>query len=309
MKKYICVSQKGDGDFRTIQEAINSIRELSAQETMITIESGVYKEKLTINKPDLYLLGHGEVTIVYDDFARKNNTLGKPMGTFASCSTYITSDNIKVENIIFENSAGSSDKAGQAVALYVDADKVCFKECSFLSAQDTLYLGKPKEERNNRSGRNYFENCRIVGDIDFIFGSATAFFEKCEIVSLNLGKVINGYITAAATPVDKEIGFIFHSCTLISAADENSVFLGRPWRDYAKTVFIDCWMDNHIKQEGWNDWEKTSVDTTVYYAESGSRGPGASLSKRVAWSKQLNEEDVKAFSLETCFRGELAWTL
>lgn len=310
MTNNIKVSQKGNGDFHTVQAAIDSIPAGALQDTILIIESGVYKEKLQINKPNLSLYGNGAVRFVYDDYARKNNSLGAPMGTFASSSTYITGDNIRIENIIFENSAGGSDEVGQAVALYVDADKVSFKNCSFIAAQDTLYLAKPKEEMNNTSGRNYFEHCRIVGDIDFIFGSATAFFHECEIVSLNLQKEINGYITAAATPVDKPLGFIFHKCKLMSEADRNSVYLGRPWRDYAKTVFIDCWMDKHIREEGWDDWDKAdAVATTVYYGESGSDGPGADWGKRAAWSKQLNEAERRHFSLDTCFSGDLSWTL
>ncbi|MDQ0086948.1 pectinesterase [Paenibacillus anaericanus] len=307
MKSVIRISQQGNGDFETIQSAINSIPQDSSQTILMTIESGVYKEKLEINKPNLYLLGDGHVRIVYDDYAKRENAVGMPMGTFASSSTYISCDNIKIENITFENTAGESDQVSQAVALYVDADKVAFKNCSFLGAQDTLYLGRPKEELNNKSGRNYFENCRIVGDIDFIFGSATAYFQECQIVSKDQGKEINGYITAAATPVDKEVGFVFHQCKLLSDAAKNSVYLGRPWRDYARTVFIDCWMDQHIHQEGWNDWDKTSVETTVYYGEFGSAGPGANVSKRTVWSAQLNEEELKKFSLNECFRGDISW--
>jgi pectinesterase len=309
MKPIITVNQSGTGDFTALQAAIDSIPENVSEETVLVIEAGVYKEKLYINKPNLRLSGVGEVRLVYDDYALKLNSEGSPMGTFASASTYITGDNIRVENIIFENTAGESARVGQAVALYVDADKVSFADCSFLGAQDTLYLGRPKEEPRNSSGRNYFERCRIAGDIDFIFGSATAYFEACEIISLNLDRDINGYITAAATPVDKASGFLFHRCRLLSSAAADSVYLGRPWRDYAKTVFLDCWMDAHIRQEGWHDWEKSSAGTTVFYAEYGSAGPGAHLEARTAWSRQLKEADMDRFTLEACFGGDISWTL
>ncbi|WP_019640510.1 pectinesterase family protein [Paenibacillus fonticola] len=304
----IRVSQDGQGDFNTIQAAINSIPAQMPHETCITIQSGVYKEKLEINKPHLHLRGVGDVSIVYDDFAKKPGASGQPIGTFASSSTYITAGNIKIDNITFENPAGDGDVVGQAVALYVDADQVAFRNCRFIAAQDTLYLGRPKEQFTNQSGRNYFENCRIVGDIDFIFGSATAYFHQCEIVSLNRNKAINGYITAAATPIDKEYGFIFNQCKLLSDADEHTVYLGRPWRDYAKTVFIDCWMDRHVHPEGWHDWEKVCVNTTVYYGEYGSVGPGSNVSGRVPWAKQLEEEDLTKFTLSHCFGGDISWT-
>ncbi|WP_310829121.1 pectinesterase family protein [Paenibacillus pedocola] len=304
----IWVSKSGGGDFTSVQAAIDSIPEGAAEETVLFIEPGVYKEKLRIHKPDLRLYGVGEVRLVYDDYAPKPGSDGAPMGTYASCSTYITGDNIRVENIIFENTAGESGKVGQAVALYVDADKAVFKNCSFLAAQDTLYLAKPKEEKQNRSGRNYFEHCRIAGDIDFIFGSATAYFEECEIISLNVQKEINGYITAAATPEDKEAGFVFHRCRMVSDAAANSVYLGRPWRDYARTVFMDCWMGGHIRREGWDDWGKPSVNHTVHYAEYGNDGPGADTNARVSWSKQLLEHEAGSFSLEAVFGGDTDWT-
>ncbi|MNI38708.1 Pectinesterase A precursor [compost metagenome] len=272
------------------------------------IEAGVYYEKLRIHKPDITLIGEGEVRLVYDDYAPKPGIEGTPMGTFASCSTYITGDNIRAENIIFENTAGDSSKVAQAVALYVDADRAMFKNCSFLAAQDTLYLARPKEEQCNRSGRNYFEHCRITGDIDFIFGSATAYFEQCEMISLDLGQEINGYVTAAATPVDKGAGFVFHRCRLVSEAAADSVYLGRPWRDYARTAFIDCWLGAHIRRTGWNDWDKSSVWHTVHYAEAGSTGPGAHPEEREGWSRQLKEKELEEFSLEAVFGGDVDWT-
>ncbi|UQZ32166.1 pectin methylesterase [Paenibacillus sp. PK3_47] len=306
--KEIRISRTGGGDFTSVQAAVDSIPDGKEGLTVLTVEAGVYYEKLRIDKPDLRITGEGEVRFVYDDYAPKPGSDGKPMGTFASCSTSITGDNIRVDNIIFENTAGGSGKVGQAVALYVDADKAVFRNCTFLAAQDTLYLGKPKEEKVNRSGRNYFEHCRITGDIDFIFGSATAYFHECEIISLDLGKEINGYVTAAATPEDKHMGFVFHKCRLVSDAAENSVYLGRPWRDYARTVFVDCWLGGHIRREGWDDWGKDSVWNTVHYGEYGSRGPGAVPGERVAWSKQLQQREAMNFTLEAVFGGDTGWT-
>lgn len=305
--KHLVISKTGVGDYSSVQAAVDSIPEEAGDVTVLHIEAGVYYEKLRINKPDLRIIGKGEVILVYDDYARKPGIEGTPMGTFGSCSTYITGDKFTVENIIFENTAGGSDEVGQAVALYVDADKVSFMNCTFLAAQDTLYLARPKEEKVNRSGRNYFEHCRITGDIDFIFGSATAYFHECEITSLNLGKEINGYITAAATPEDKQTGFVFHKCRLVSDAAEDTVYLGRPWRDYARTAFIDCWMGAHIRREGWNDWDKASVWHTVHYGEAGSEGPGAYADKRVGWSKQLQEHELGQYTLEAVFGGDASW--
>jgi pectinesterase len=304
----IRVSKSGSGDYTSVQAAINSIPVGRTEETHLIIEAGVYKEKLQIHKPHLRLYGKGEVRLVYDDYALKLGNDGTPMGTNASCSTHITGDDIRVEHIIFENTAGPGSIVGQAVALYLDADQAVFRNCTFLAAQDTLYLAKPKEEKLNTSGRNYFEHCRIAGDVDFIFGSATAYFEECEIISLDRNMEINGFISAAATPEDKKAGFIFHKCRLISDAAADSVYLGRPWRDYARTVFIDCWMGGHIRREGWNDWGKSSVNDTVQYAEYGSVGPGAAPGERISWSKQLEQKVKDNFSLEAVFGGDIAWT-
>ncbi|MEK5446626.1 pectinesterase family protein [Paenibacillus sp. FSL R7-0331] len=307
MMKHIVISRTGGGDFSSVQAAVDSIPEECAEITVLHIEAGIYYEKLRINRPNLRLIGQGEVRLSYDDYARKPGNEGTPIGTFGSCSTYITGDNITAVNIIFENTAGSSDEVGQAVAMYVDADRVVFRNCTFLAAQDTLYLARPKEEKLNRSGRNYFEHCRITGDIDFIFGSATAYFHECEITSLNLGKEINGFVTAAATPEDKQTGFVFHKCRLVSDAAGGSVYLGRPWRDYARTAFIDCWMGAHICREGWNDWDKAAVWHTVHYVEAGSEGPGAHADKRVGWSKQLSESELEQLTPEAIFGGETDW--
>ncbi|MFP4979231.1 pectinesterase family protein [Paenibacillus sp. CN-4] len=302
----LVVSRAG-GNFDSVQAAVDSIPEHAPYRTVITVRQGTYTEKLRINKPNLHLRGEGEVVFRYDDYAAKPGEDGNPVGTYGSASTYITGDNVKVENITFVNSAGPSERVAQAVALYVDADRVAFYGCTFIGEQDTLYLGRPKEQENNRTARNYFAGCTIIGDIDFIFGSATAWFEDCTIISLDKGKEINGYITAAATPVDKRTGFVFRNCLLTGEAGPDSVYLGRPWRDYAKTVFIDCEMGGHIRREGWHDWDKASAWTTVRYGEAGSHGPGANDAGRTAWSRRMSEKELEAYTLEACFDGDTSW--
>ena len=316
------VAKDGTGSFTTIQEAIDSITGTNQERITIYIKDGIYKEKLEIHRPNISLVGthRNKVKIVYDDYAKKEFPNGEKMGTFWSYSTIITGDGFYAKNITFENNAGCGSVVGQALAAYVDADRVEFHHCSFLGSQDTLFTGPlppkpietnrfggPRDEKEKRIGRSYFSHCYIEGDIDFIFGSATSVFQSCEIHSLNRHKEINGYITAASTPYGEAYGYVFLDCFLTSYAKPRSVYLGRPWRDYAKTVFLRCWMDEHIKETGWHDWEKPLARENAYYAEFQSHGPGAIMDKRAAWSHILTEEEAKTYTIETIFGSLNDW--
>jgi pectin methylesterase-like acyl-CoA thioesterase/lysophospholipase L1-like esterase len=316
------VAQDGSGQFRTIQEAIDSIPAQHDERVIIYIKDGVYKEKLTINKPLVSLIGthKDQVKITFDDYAKKTLDNGKLMGTFGSYSMIITGDGFMAKNITFENSAGCGDIVGQAVAVYVDADQVEFHYCSFLGSQDTLFtaplppkpiegdrFGGPRDGLKKRMERSYFNHCYLEGDVDFIFGSAKTVFEKCTIHSLDKFQEINGYITAASTPMDQTYGYVFLDCILTSNAPARSVYLGRPWRDYAKTVFINCWMDEHIREEGWHNWDKLHAEQTTYYAEYNSRGPGGCMEKRVPWAKILTDEEAQEYTIATILGSEKGW--
>ncbi len=298
------VAANGTGDFKTIQEAVNSIPMDNDKEIVIEIKSGTYKEKLIIDRPFVTLKGNGKDTtlITYDDCAKKLLPDGTEYGTFRSHSVMIDekAHNFKAYDITFENSAGRGENIGQAVAVRVDADKSAFYNCGFLAHQDTLYTGPlpQTEDMPDKFVRQYYENCYIKGDVDFIFGSATAIFNKCVIESGDRNKSTNGYITAASTYKNTKFGYVFMDCDLISTAAPNTVFLGRPWRQYSSTTFIHCNMGAHIKLEGWNDWRKPDKVDTVRYAEYNCTGAGADISNRVDWCKQLTDEQAKEFTIE-----------
>lgn len=270
------VSVDGNGDFTSVQEAIDQIPENNNERVTIYIKNGVYKQKLYINKPFVKLLGEDpEKTILtYDDAAHKLLDNGEEMGTFCSYSTLIGGDDFIAENITFENSAGRGDLVGQALAVYINGDRAVFRNCRFLGHQDTLFTGPVPEEASAVSNRQYYERCTIVGDVDFIFGSATAVFNKCEIISLDRNKSVNGYITAASTSEDKKYGYVFLNCKLTSEAEGNTVYLGRPWRSYSNVCFINCWMGEHIKPEGWHNWGNKENEKTARYYEYNSLGQG-----------------------------------
>uniref|UniRef100_UPI0040479F1C pectinesterase family protein n=1 Tax=Mariniflexile sp. TaxID=1979402 RepID=UPI0040479F1C len=285
------VDSKGNGDFTSVQNAINAVPDFRKNETKIFIKKGIYKEKLVLptSKINVTFVGKdkNETILTFDDFAQKHNSFGEEMGTTGSTSFFVFGDGFKAKNITFENSAGP---IGQAVAVRIDGDRVIFENCRFLGNQDTLCLHGDKS-------RQYYKDCYIEGTVYFIFGWSTAFFENCEIFCKS-----KGYVSAASTNQNTEYGFVFKNCKVTGSALENTFYLGRPWRDYAKTVWIDCYMDKHIKPEGWHNWGKPNAEQTVFYAEYNSIGAGAS-NHRVKWAKKLSKKESEVFTLENVLKG------
>jgi pectinesterase len=292
------VAQDGSGDFKTIQEAVNTVRDHSQQTVTIHIKNGVYHEKLVIPswKKNIALVGESkEKTIITNDdysgkdFPTKDFTGSNKYSTYTSYTVLIQASDCSAENLTIQNTAG---RVGQAVALMIEADRVSIKNCNILGNQDTLYTAK--------DGRNYFENCYIEGTTDFIFGEATVVFQNCTIKSL-----ANSYVTAASTSPNQKYGYVFLNCNLIASEGVDKVFLGRPWRPYAKTVFIDCNLGKHIVPQGWNPWPGDPMfpnkEKTTFYAEYNSKGEGANPSERVSWSHQLSKNEAKKYTLQDIF--------
>lgn len=281
------VSSDGAGDFKTVQEAINAVPDFRKNMTTIFIKNGVYKEKLILpaSKTAVTFIGENQdkVILTYDDFAAKKNRFGEEIGTTGSASFYVFGDDFTAENITFQNSSGP---VGQAVAVRVDGDRVQFTNCRFLGFQDTLY---PHGEKS----RQYYKDCYIEGTVDFIFGWSTAVFDHCEIFCKT-----PGYVAAASTLEGAPYGFVFLNCSVSGDAPDQSVYLGRPWRPFAKTVFIRCSLGKIIKPEGWHNWNKPEAEKKSFYAEYKSTGSGAGISSRVPWSHQLTDEQLREYSLE-----------
>ncbi|MFV8341239.1 pectinesterase family protein [Flavobacterium sp. XS2P39] len=296
-KRYdILVDAKGSGDYRSVQEAIDAVAVLNEKETVIFIKNGIYKEKLVLpqNKINITLIGENKnkTILTYGDYASKKNEKGQNIGTSGSYSFAINGANFRAENITFENSAGP---VGQAVAVRIDGDKVIFKNCKFLGFQDTLY------SHGNRS-RQYYKNCYIEGTTDFIFGAATAVFDNCEIFA----KAGGTYITAANTPQANSYGFVFLNCKLTSNSASNSFYLGRPWENYAQTVFIQSKIGNHIKAAGWHNWGRKEAEGTAFYAEYKCRGAGFRPKERVSWSHQLKKAGAAKYTVETILGADFS---
>ncbi|HEV7645997.1 MAG TPA: pectate lyase [Pyrinomonadaceae bacterium] len=284
----LTVAADGSGNVKSVQEAINKVPDNNPKRFVIAIKPGVYKEQIRVpaNKPFISFIGESaENTIL--TFNLSNKDAGS---TSAAYATYIGGHDFYAENITFENSFGTGS---QAVAVLAEADRVVFKRCRFLGWQDTLYA---------KNGRQFYRDCYIAGHVDFIFGQASAVFENCEIHSRG-----DGYLTAPMRfAADEPSGFVFNKCRLTAENTKAGVYLGRPWRDYGRTVFLDTEMDEYIRPEGWHNWT-AEREKTAYFAEYRSSGKGANSAARVKWSHQLSEDEAKDFSTENFLKGKDGW--
>lgn len=287
----IVVSRDGTGNFRTLQEAIESARAFMDYTVTIYVRNGVYKEKVIVPSwvENIDIIGEDrdKTIITYDDHANINK-----MGTFRTYTVKVEGNDITFKNLTIENNAA---QLGQAVALHTEGDRLKFINCRILGNQDTIYTGA-------KFTRLYFKDCYIDGTTDFIFGPSTALFEDCIIHSKR-----NSYVTAASTPKEAKYGYVFKHCKLTAEPGVDKVYLGRPWRPYAYTLFIECELGKHIVSAGWHNWGKQSNEETARYMEYKNTGEGANASERVAWSKQLTKKEAEAVTVDAIFRTQSNW--
>lgn len=284
----LTVAQDGTGIFSTVQAAFDAIPLNNTKKIKISIKPGTYREKLFLDSTKNFVSLTGsdkmETILTWDDHTGKISPSGDTINTRTSWSCKIKADNFSANNITFQNDAGFT--AGQAVALESDGDRAVFIDCRFIGNQDVLFL-------NNEKSRQWFQTCYIEGTTDFIFGAASAWFQKCEIFSKK-----NSHITAASTPAFNKMGFVFDSCVLKADTSLHNVSLGRPWRPYAHVVYMNCYIGSHIKPDGWSNWNNTENYKTARYAEYKNFGPSADPAKRVSWSRQLSDEEAREYSLK-----------
>lgn len=301
----LVVSRDGTGEFRTIDEAIEVCRAFMDYTKVIYVKKGVYKEKLIIPSwlTNITICGEDRdnTIITWDDHANIKMPVGgldseaavkgKPMGTFRTYTLKVQGSYITLKDITIENNAA---KLGQAVTLHTEGDHILVQNCRLLGNQDTVYTGVG-------GTRVAFYDCYIEGTTDFIFGPSIAWFQNCEIHSK-----ANSYITAASTPAGQKYGYVFYKCRLTADKDVDKVYLGRPWRPFAATIFMDCELGKHIRPEGWHNWNNAKNEETARYAEYGNKGEGASTKNRVKWSKQLSKKEAAKVTLLDAF-GEDCW--
>jgi pectinesterase len=260
---------------------------------VIFVKAGTYHELLYVQREKHFVVLVGEdplrTVITYGLKAGDIGPDGKRIGTFRTPTAYIDADDFTAENLTFENAAGPN---GQALALRVDGDRVVFRNCRFLGWQDTIFLDR---------GRQYFEDSLIAGHVDFIFGGATAFFERCRLHALG-----NGYLTAASTPQDAAYGFVFAHGSITGEPEVKS-YLGRPWRAYAAVVFLDTSMSDIVRPEGWHNWDRPERERTTRYGEFGTTGSGARSARRVSWARALSAADAAKVTVGSVLAGTDRW--
>ena len=292
----IVVDRNGTGQFRNVAEAIEVCRAFMEYHKVIYVKKGTYKEKLVVPQwlTNIEICGEDrdQTIITWDDHANiQLPSIGKGMGTFRTYTLKIQGSRITLKNITIEN---NSARLGQAVALHTEGDRLTFINCRFLGHQDTVYTGNAKT-------RLYFKDCYIEGTTDFIFGPSTAWFEHCDIFCK-----ANSYITAASTPQDVAYGYIFNNCTITADAQVDKVYLGRPWRDYGYTLFMNCELPRQIRPEGWHHWREEAKQT-ARYLEYNNRGEGATTEKRAAWSRQLTKKEAQKITVDAVFSIDDKW--
>ena len=294
------VSTAKDAKFKTIQEAIDAAPDNATKPYVILIKPGRYRWRQTFipaTKRFIHLVGEDPNTTFVSYHLNVYETLkDRRIEKFEGTTLIALGDDFLAENLTFENTSGDH---GQALALRIDGDRAVVRNCRLLGWQDTLMVNK---------GRHYFRDCYIEGRVDFIYGSATAVFENCEIRSK-----AGGHVTAASTPPENAFGYVFLRCRLTGddepwePADPKKkrplATLGRPWRPHAAVAYIECEMGDHITPAGWNNWGKAENEKTARYSEYKSTGPGANPSARAPWSKQLTDAEAAAYTVPTIFGG------
>lgn len=286
--KSITVAKDGSGQYTTVQAALDAIPSGNTKPINISIKKGIYKERLVLDTRKDFVTMTGEsaenTILTFDNHARKVLPNGDTVNTWNSASFFIYADNFTARNLTFQNNAGFD--SGQAVAVFAFGNRLAFKQCSFKGFQDVLFC-------SGNGVKQYYEDCYIEGTTDFIFGAATAVFKHCHIHSKK-----NSHVTAASTNSVIPYGFVFIDCKLTADSAINKVSLGRPWSPTASVTYINCQLGKHIIPEGWNNWKNPANEATARYAEYKSSGDGANPEARVKWSRQLNDEEVRKYTVE-----------
>ena len=318
------IAQDGSGDFTTVQAAVDAVRGGDRAPTILLIRPGVYHERVAIHKNNLRIIGEDRdrTVITYSACAKDPAEDGSERGTFLSFTVIVTGTNVELENLTIRNDAGEGKVVGQAVALYAAGDRGIYRNCRLIAHQDTLFTGplmpsvvadiaprqgaaecKPAcNECTETYSREYFENCYIQGDVDFIFGSYRCWFEGCTLYMNKRG----GYYTAANTPETQRWGYVFHRCRLTGECAQGAGFLGRPWRSFARTLFLDCEMDEHVAPGGFTDWDAVRI-VTDRYGEYGTSGARADQSTRHPAQKRLSAWEARRVTLQEVIGGWDGW--
>ena len=309
------VAPDGGGDFASLQEAVDGAPEGSE----IFVRAGEYHGRVIVNKDGLRIIGEDRdrTVVAASGCAKDHEAEGHGQGTFLSYTLLVTGNNVTVEDLTVRNDAGDGRAVGQAVAVYAAGDRGVWRNCRMIAHQDTLFCGPtmPLVQQDALPyivpegvpavneplyvyARQYFKDCYIEGDVDFIFGSYRCWFERCELFMKERG----GWYTAANTPESSPWGLVFRDCRLTGACGEGKAYLGRPWRAFARTVFLNCEMDEHVHPQGFADWDEQRI-VTERYGEYGTRGVRADQSSRHPRQKRLTQSEAAQITIDAVFDG------
>lgn len=282
------VAADGSGDYRSVQECFDALPSKPTTWRTVEIKAGEYREKVTLDvyKDKVHIVGHDGATIVWDDHTGRVENDGHVMTTYDTWTFSVQADDVVVENLTICNDAG---EVGQAVAVETRGDRIEFIDCRMLGDQDTFFT-------KGYASRLYLRGCYIEGTTDFIFGPSIALFDSCRIHCKK-----DSYITAASTTERNRYGYVFRNCTITAADGVKKLYLGRPWKQTAKTVFIGCELPSAIRPEGWHNWNDRRREEHSFYAEWGCTGEGADRKGRVKWSYELSDEQVADYTPEKIF--------
>ncbi|KAJ1383460.1 Pectinesterase, catalytic [Sesbania bispinosa] len=304
--KKVVVNPDGSGDFTTINDAVDAAPNNTGTNNgyyVIYVVAGIYNEYVSIakSKENLMIIGDGINSTVITG----NRSVVDGWTTFQSATFAVVGKGFVAVNITFRNTAGSSKH--QAVAVRNGADMSSFYNCSFEGYQDTLYA---------HSLRQFFKNCDIYGTVDFIFGNAAAVFQSCNMYPrLPMQNQFNAITAQGRTDPNQNTGFSIQNCCLVAASElgdassnYNNIktYLGRPWKEYSRTVYIQSFMDGLIDPKGWIEWSGDFALSTLYYAEFANWGPGSNISNRVTWGGYhlIDEKDANDFTVDKFIQGD-----
>ncbi len=305
----LSVAAGGGADYTSIQRAVDAA---PAEGAVISIAPGTYREVVHVRKPNLVLRGTNpdpaQTVIVFN---HASATVGS---TFFSATVEVAADDFRAENLTFANDYNAThpdQPQSQALALSVTGDRDIFRNLRFLGNQDTVYAGSkgcsPPTGKPCAVARQYFSDCYIEGNVDFIFGTAKAVFENCELHS---NPRSGGYVTAQGrNSPELDSGFVFNHCRLTADPGVDGVWLGRPWRPYATVIFLNTEMGAHLQPAGWREWHpgETHSLETAFYAEYNSSGPGATMQQRDPHTRKLTASEAERFQTRRFLAGADGW--
>ena len=306
------------GDFNSIQAAVDA----AAPGDELIVRPGIYKERVVVHRSGLRIVGEDGAVLTGSGCAKDAWPDGREKGTFFSATLLVLGDDVTVENLTVRNDAGDGRVVGQAVAVYAAGDRGVWRNCRFIAHQDTLFCGPVMDKilaevapRVSDSvecvpsvgdcpltrSRQYFESCFIQGDVDFIFGPYRCWFEACTLYMNERG----GWYTAANTPEEQPWGLVFRRCRLTGACAEGEGKLGRPWRAFARTLFLACDMDAHVSPAGFEDWQNWDGirEITDRCGEWGTTGARSDLSTRHPKARRLTDAEAAGIAPETVLEG------